>query len=117
MTDPLVLILAVGVSSTIAVIALRDLYLNFRAKDPAVWRGIAHSRARAAALAGATTSLLLLDISAPVALGIWVFSTLFVLFPSNQWLTRPDGRAKKAKGATAEPTSESAGASAGGADS
>lgn len=110
MNDPLVFVLAVGISSTIAVIALRDLYLNFRAKDPAVWRGITHSRARAAALAGATTSLLLLDISAPVALGAWVLSVLFVLFPSNEWLTLPDGKAEGSKKGTRRRSKKAAAA-------
>ena len=110
MSDPIVTVFAVLVSSTIAVIALRDLYLNFRAKDPAVWRGIAHSRARAAALAGAATSLFLLDNSAPVALGFWVFSLLFVFFPSNDWLTRADGRTKRKT--TAAATSPASGGEA-----
>jgi hypothetical protein len=96
MHHPLVMALAIGVSAILVAVAMRDLYLNYHGPDTqGVWRGLAHSRARAGALAGAVTAVLLLDISPPAAIGAWVFSVFFVLFPSNDWTTRPDGRDTK----------------------
>jgi hypothetical protein len=69
--------------------ACRDLRLNFRSDPQDLWRGVAHSRARAASLAAAVVAPLLYPASDVLAIVFCVFSAaLFWLVP-NRWLTEP----------------------------
>lgn len=77
------------VAAVVVYFASRDLRANFRSDPPDVWRGIAHSRARTASLAGAIVAPLLYPASDVLAVVFSVVSVgLFWLVP-NRLLTEP----------------------------
>lgn len=81
--------LLVAVAVPTVHVAGRDLRANFRSDPPDVWRGIAHSRARTASLAGAVVAPLLYPASDVLAVVFSVVSVgLFWLVP-NRLLTEP----------------------------
>lgn len=92
--------LLVAVAVPVVYVACRDLRTNFRADVPDVWRGIAHSRARAASVAGAVTAPLLYPVSDVLAVVFAVASVaLFWLVP-NRMLTTQSNRAKSNRAET-----------------
>lgn len=84
------------VAVVVVYVAVRDLRANFRAGDADVWRGIVHSRARTASVAGGVTAPLLYPVSDVLAIVFAVASVVLFWLVPNRMLTEP-AKAKRTK--------------------